>query len=212
MFKNRKKYIILFLATIAIVVTCFFLKTNYFNNPTTTDYAVAAKVNDEYIYVKDIERILFEYDETESITFDTILNNSIDELLIVQYGKKKGFTASSDEIDERELFLKNNMPDIYEEIASRGIEEYRKNLSNLIIYDKITSEYFKENHEEIHVTDEEALKWYKSTISDETNNFEKYKELIISSIEEEKERKLLGVLIDNLKKDSDIIIYEKGGE
>lgn len=207
--RNKIRYTIFTIAIILVVITIGGLIKEYNSTDNIhADSEIAASINGENIYVEDIKRVLSEYDTTENITFESILNNSINEILVVQYGKNEGYSASEEEIDQRELFLKNNMPNVYEEISNRGLEQYRENLKNLIIYNKSIENYWIEHYDQVHVTENEALEWYKKNISDDDSNFEKNKEIIISSLTEEKKNILLDTLVETLKDESNIIIYK----
>lgn len=170
---------------------------------------VAAFVNGEKIFVDDIKRVLSEYDETDGITYEKILQNSIDELVVVQHGIKQGYDATDEEIKQRELYLKNNMPEVYFEIEEIGIEKYRENLRNLIIFEKVKKDYLEKFSKETKVTDDEAKQWYVDNISKDMKNFEKNRALIISSLQDEKKNERIDDFIKTLRKDSEIIINEK---
>ena len=131
---NKKIYVIVFFVCV-IGIIIFSIYQGFKTNDKYRE-GVAAEVNGEVIFANEIERVLSEYDDTDGITYDGILENTINELLLVQYGKRNGFIASKEEILEREEYLKNTMPDVYAEIEKNGIEDYRKNLENLIIYEK----------------------------------------------------------------------------
>ena len=84
----------LLLAIVIVCVILFNFSFHCFNERKN----VAAIVNGEYIYVEDINDVLSEYEETDGVTYDVILENTINELLIVQYGKNKGLEATDAEI------------------------------------------------------------------------------------------------------------------
>ena len=101
------------------------------------------------------------------------------------------------------------MPDVYAEIEKNGIEDYRKNLENLIIYEKTKNDYLLQCSSEVRVSEEEAKKWYISNISVNMDGYEKNKDMIITKLEEEKIRCVVSRLVDELKEVSEIKIYER---
>lgn len=204
---NKKIYVIVFLVCV-IGIIIFSIYQGFKTNDKYRE-GVAAEVNGEVIFANEIERVLSEYDDTDGITYDGILENTINELLLVQYGKRNGFIASKEEILEREEYLKNTMPDVYAEIEKNGIEDYRKNLENLIIYEKTKNDYLLQCSSEVRVSEEEAKKWYISNISVNMDGYEKNKDMIITKLEEEKIRCVVSRLVDELKEVSEIKIYER---
>ncbi len=204
---NKKIYVIVFFVCV-IGIIIFSIYQGFKTNDKYRE-GVAAEVNGEVIFANEIERVLSEYDDTDGITYDGILENTINELLLVQYGKRNGFIASKEEILEREEYLKNTMPDVYAEIEKNGIEDYRKNLENLIIYEKTKNDYLLQCSSEVRVSEEEAKKWYISNISVNMDGYEKNKDMIITKLEEEKIRCVVSRLVDELKEVSEIKIYER---
>lgn len=169
---------------------------------------IAAIINGENIYVSDINRILEEYKDNENISFESVLNNSIDELLIVQYGKRIGIVASVNEIDERMSYFKNSFHDKYIELLESGdLDKYRDNLEKLIVYDKTIENILSQCDDRITVDENEALSWYKENIDTDLTNFSKHKNMIVESLQDEKERQAITKFVIELRKNSEITIY-----
>lgn len=169
---------------------------------------IAAIINGEHIYVSDINRILEEYKDNENISFESILNNSIDELLIVQYGKRIGIEASVNEIDERLSYFKNSFHDKYIELLESGnLDKYRDNLENLIVYDKTIENVLSQCDDRITVDENEALSWYKENIDTDLTNFSKHKDMIVEKLQDEKKRQVIEEFVIKLKEVGEVKIY-----
>lgn len=82
------------------------------------DYIVA-EVNGESIYYSEIENALKNI-EDGSITFDTILRNSVNELLVVQMAPSYGINVSEEEFETYIEQYKTSYADIY----AKGVELY----------------------------------------------------------------------------------------
>ena len=106
-------------------------------------------------------------------------------------------------------YLKNTMPEIYAEVEKTGIEQFRKNIEMLIIYDKTKNYYLEQHSREINVPESEALEWYTNNISTNTEGFFKNKDMIISKLEDEKQNIIISSLIKQLKNEGEIKIYER---
>lgn len=80
---------------------------------------VAAVVNGENIYDEEI-RMTVEALKTNGIRYDTILTNSICELLMVQMASEYDIAVSQEEIDQYLTWYREQEPEIY----AKGVETY----------------------------------------------------------------------------------------
>lgn len=120
-----------------------------------TDYIVA-EVNGESIYYSEIENALKNI-EDGNITFDAILRNSINELLVVQMAPSYGIDVPQEEFETYIEQYKTSYADIY----TKGVELYGgedKFMEGLLrqkIFNKTRSYLTKNVLEPITVSDEE---------------------------------------------------------
>ena len=120
-----------------------------------TDYIVA-EVNGESIYYSEIENALKNI-EDGNITFDAILRNSINELLVVQMAPSYGIDVPQEEFETYIEQYKTSYADIY----AKGVELYGgedKFMEGLLrqkIFNKTRSYLTKNVLEPITVSDEE---------------------------------------------------------
>lgn len=119
------------------------------------DYIVA-EINGEPIYYSEIENALNNIKDG-SITFDAILRNSINELLVVQMAPSYGIDVSQEEFDTYIEQYKSSYADIY----AKGVELYGgedKFIEGLLrqkIFNKTRSYLTQNVLEPITVSDEE---------------------------------------------------------
>lgn len=75
------------------------------------------------------------------ISESEVITNSINQLVVVQYGKKNGCSASQEEIDQQLNEYENSYPTIYDSALDLfGEDGLRKGIEYRIIYEK-TKEY-----------------------------------------------------------------------
>ena len=101
--KDKSKTKLIALATIGIIIiSAFVLYFIYFNNNKAPSKNVAATVNNEVITIENIneqyERVPEIY--KQFITKEMILNQSINELLLLQEAKKQGISVTSVELSK----------------------------------------------------------------------------------------------------------------
>lgn len=171
---------------------------------TTEQNEVAAIVNGEKIYCEEIKNVLH---NDETLTYDTVLQNTINDLLIIQYGKKSGIDVFTDEVESRFNEIVALSPTIMKKIEGIGVEQYKKILKNVILLEKSKEFYLSQFKSELLVTDEEIDEWYKENINGEYIQSSSVRESIKDAIYDKKEDKLLKKLIEDLKGKANIIIY-----
>lgn len=152
-----------------------------------TDYVVA-EVNGESIYNSEIENALKNITD-ESITFDTILRNSVNELLVVQMASSCGIDISQDEFDKFVEQYKTS----YTEIYAKGVDlyggenEFNDGLLRQKIFNK-TKEYLVNNVLEPIVVSDEEISAYCKTYSVNPNLLsENEYDVVYARLHDEKE-------------------------
>lgn len=117
---------------------------------------IAAEVNGEPIYFTEIENALKNIRD-ENITFDTILRNSVNELIVVQMAPSYGIDVPQEEFEAYIEQYKSSYADIY----AKGVELYGgedKFIEGLLrqkIFNKTRSYLTQNVLEPITVSDEE---------------------------------------------------------
>lgn len=221
--KNRfvKAIFVLILLTICIGIL-YIVFLGFIENE------VAATVNDEKIYLKDIEKVYNKYNiysvDNQNqkqgnlpITRKKILDNAINEILVLQEAKKRGIVVSELGVNDRIKDLKAHFPEIYEKVLSEvGLSEYKSILTKRITYQKMKDAVLKESGEDFKISDEEAFKWYLKrkglsedadiTIKD-AREFEKTKDEIKHFIKKEEEEKIFRSWVSGLRRKAKIRIY-----
>ncbi len=223
--KNRFAKVIFVLTLLTICIGIFYIVFfNFVKNE------VAATVNGEKIYLKDIEEVYNKYNiysvDNQNqkqgnlpITRKKILDNAINEILVLQEAKKRGIVVSELEVNNRIKELKAHFPEIYEKVLSEvGLSEYKSILAKRITYQKMKDEILKESGEDFKISDEEAFKWYLKrkglpeddgiTVIDATE-FAKTKDEIKHFIKKEKEEKIFKSWVSELRRKAKIRIYLK---
>jgi hypothetical protein len=131
----RKKVVIISAAAFLILSVTF---TIWFSIAKESD-SVIATVNGEPLYSKQINRVLKQYDD---LSRDEVIEASIDDMLLVQYGKKNGCVVSEDELSVRIHEYKDLNSYIYSEaIKIYGETDLKKGLENRIIIEKAKDLY-----------------------------------------------------------------------
>jgi hypothetical protein len=181
---------------------------------------VAAVVNGEKIYKEEIEYVFKQYEG--SVPRSEILYNAIDELLIIQEGRKMGVRIPPEEVNNRINELKTHYPELYRKVIHEySLERYRKLLERRIIYERTKEQFFSKNSSKLQVSDEEALSYYmkKKGITlkrdnvvvdltkEELDKFLKVKDEIKALIREQKKKRLLKNWLQELRRKSHIKIY-----
>lgn len=104
------------------------------------DPKVVVTVNGEPIYQKEVDTVVNQSPNIK-ISESEVITNSINQLVVVQYGKKNGCSASQEEIDQQLNEYENSYPTIYDSALDLfGEDGLRKGIEYRIIYEK-TKEY-----------------------------------------------------------------------
>ena len=77
------------------------------------DPKVVVTVNGEPIYQKEVDTVVNQSPNIK-ISESEVITNSINQLVVVQYGKKNGCSASQEEIDQQLNEYENSYPTIYD--------------------------------------------------------------------------------------------------
>ena len=154
----RKKVVIIpaasFLMLSLTFLICFSIAKN--NN------AVIATINGEPLYAKQISRVLKQSDD---LNRDKIIETSINDMLIIQYGKRNGCVVSEEELNQRIQEYKDANSYIYSEaIKIYGEADFKKGLENRIIIEKAKELYINSISDGLNsktISFEEYLALYK---------------------------------------------------
>lgn len=173
--------ITLFIITLSLLTSC-----NISDN-VPSDYVVAS-VNGENILYSEIEYALNSLDE-QSITFDTILRNSINELIVVQMATKYKIEISDEDFTTYLKTYRDSYPQFFEKgIELYGSEEqfieglYRQRLFTVVR--KHLQDYVLEP---VEITENEINDFYINNSLDATLLSEEEQHEVISRIKQEKE-------------------------
>lgn len=143
---NKKKiYIIL-----CVIVLLFSLSiTVYF--ALTKD--IAAEVNGEIIYEYQLDNVLSQSADG-SLSREFVLENSIEQLIVVQYGKEQGINIDESFFNDYINEYKKEHPDQYKKgIHIYGEEEFHNGLKYHLIYQQTKEKIINEQIKNIAVTD-----------------------------------------------------------
>lgn len=105
---------------------------------------VAAYVNDDKIYREDIERVVEHFDNPD-LTYNDVLNNTINESVVIQTGRKIGVPIVEKDFRDYIKEYKSDYPDFYKKGTEiYGEEKYVEGLWKSHQY-KLTKKYVIEN-------------------------------------------------------------------
>lgn len=97
------------------------------------DPKVVVTVNGEPIYQKEVDTVVNQSPNIK-ISESEVITNSINQLVVVQYGKKNGCSASQEEIDQQLNEYENSYPTIYDSALDLfGEDGLRKGIEYRII-------------------------------------------------------------------------------
>lgn len=165
---------------------------------------IAAVINGENLYISDIERVASEMDTDKN----EVLNDSINDLVVIQYGIENGIIISDATVNKRIEEVESAYPDIYNDIVeSIGKEKYFNNLKYLMILEETKKDYIEKNMFEI--KEDELKEWYKKYISKDMEGYENSKDSVYEAVFEEKEQNLILELIKELREKADIKLYKE---
>lgn len=177
----KMTFLLIFLSLACILGSCE--RTS--NLP--ADYIVA-EVNGELILYSEIENALKNI-EDGSITFDTILRNSVNELLVVQMAPLYEVRVSQEEFDTYIEQYKTSYADIY----AKGVElygsedEFKEGLLRQRLFNKTRSYLTTNVLDPIEVSDEEISAYCEMYSIDSALLSEDEYDVIYNRIHEEKE-------------------------
>lgn len=189
-----KGMIILIIAAVVLVAIIFFA---------THKKGIAANVNGEEITVAEInelyERVPAQYKLV--VTKDTLLENTINELLLLQEAKRLGLTVTDEEVDETiDAALMQagaTMEEFEQRVADQGLTmEYIKELYNKQLM--INKLYETVLFSKIDITDDEVKEFYNSQI--------RVRHILVDTEDEAKE------VIAELSKTSKNVLEDKFSE
>lgn len=192
-----------YMGIISVFAICIIVFSACGNNVDKNN-EVAAVINGEEIYIQDIERVATETDTDEK----DVLNDSINDLLIIQYGIENGIIISDEMVNERIIEVESGYPDMYNDIIeSIGKEKYFNNLKYLMILEETKNYYIEKNMFEI--KEGELKEWYKKYISKDMKGYEISKDSVYEAVFEEKEQNVILELIRELREKADIELYKE---
>ncbi len=214
-FKNSIVLIIIILVIIGIISVFFVINLDRNQiEETIIEEDVVAIVNGEKILLSDIKTVYLKYNQDMNnyksyITPKSILENSINEILILQEAKSKGIKVSSEEVDKRIHELNEHFPMLYKKITKEeGLEKYKIMLKDRMLYQKMHDKIIEESNEELSITDEEAYTWYKTKSNEATKEkFQKIKVDIHNKIKIQKEQEIFNRWISKKRDNAKIIVY-----
>ena len=146
---KKKQYIIIGVVIVIILVVGLLF---FFNHQSSQKQEpnnlenVLVIVNDEYIYNYEIERVYQQYNDVSDITKEKIIEDSINEILVIQTGKKDyNINVSDKEINTIIEEYKHDFSKQYEKaIEIYGEDDFFIGQKNRLLYSK-TKEYVLKN-------------------------------------------------------------------
>lgn len=180
--KTVKKLICLFLSVVMAICLCACEKSK---KESKADSPVLVMVNGEPIFKAEIDPVYEEYRESD-VTYEQIIEDTIDEVLVIQQAPKYKLSVSEADIDENIEFYKASYPELYQELFETYTEEeIRKKLGDRALFSTVRDYALKHicpiDHELIEEFAneyelEEQLKSYtddqlKYTLNSELQNF-----------------------------------------
>lgn len=170
-----------------------------------SDEKCLATINGEKILKREIDLVYRQFENSE-IEYEDILNNSIDEVLVIQKAEDFKIEVSDSEVESRIQEYKEMYPDLYNEAVDiYGVKELYKGQRNRIIYNKVKT-YVMSNIIGEDISDR--------TVSDFIDKYNLKTQLegyttaqIKSSLHNELEEYLFESWIEDIKEDADIVIY-----
>lgn len=178
--KNKKTFwilIVVFAVTTISLIVVFTISTK--DNK-------AAIINGEIIYEYQIDNVIKQSSDN-SIDRKKVLENSIDELIVVQYGKKQGLDVDNTTFDEYIEEYKKEYPKQYAKgIEVYGEKDFHSGLKYHIIYQNTRDYIIEEKIRNIEITDEKLNdflfdKGVGISVSDDNRSFIKEKYLDFES-------------------------------
>lgn len=195
---KKAHYITLYTVLLAFIITGCGSKSSKDN--------IAAIVNNENIYYNELMNVI---ENNEGVTYETVLTNTINDLLLIQYGKNNGIGVTDLEVEERYNEILSLYPDIKSDVeGSIGISKYKENLRKQMMLTKTRDYHISQHKEDVVVSEEEITDWYEKNIGGNNADRNVIRENVRDVIYKQKEDILFSNLIENLKKEANIIIME----
>ncbi len=194
--------------TIVIIVSVFLIarmqKENYNKVPKQDDCLVS--VNGEEILKKEIDLVYKQF-ANSGVQYDEILNNSIDEVLVIQHAKEFGIPEITEsEVQKQLQDYKSQYPDLYNEAVNvYGVDELYKGQENRMMYDRV-KKYVMSNVLQDKFTDQTANNFIaKYKLSEQLEGYSM--EQIKKSLKKEIKEYLFNEWVDDIKKNANIVYY-----
>lgn len=189
----------------SVLIFRTFNNTKHHPENIPSDEKCLATINGEKILKREIDLVYRQFEDSE-IEYEEILNNSIDEVLVIQKAKDFKIEVSNSEVESRIQEYKEMYPDLYNEAVDiYGVKELYKGQRNRIIYNKVKA-YVMSNIIGEDISDR--------TVSDFIDKYNLKSQLedyttaqIKSSLHSELEEYLFENWIEDIKKEADIVIY-----
>jgi len=215
--RRRKKkadytwlWIVLILAVMAVVLVVVFNQPGVDEaeiEETTPAEGVAAIVNNEQIISTQVDELYDRVPEVYRSVYkkSLILDQLINEKLLVQEAKRKGFTVIGEEVDEAIDKLKLQLQagqtlDEVLEAQGLSITEFRGLVEEDVLKQKLIDEMIVSSV----IISEDNLKDYFDKIKTDDMEFDDVKDQIEDVLRSEKQSTLLEVYLDELREQADI--------
>lgn len=141
------------------------------------------------------------------IKVDEILNNSIDEVLVIQHAKECDIPEITEsEVQEQLQDYKNQYPDLYNEAVNiYGVDELYQGQENRMMYDRV-KKYVMSNVLQEKFTEQNIKNFIaKYKLSEQLKEYSM--EQIKKSLKKEIEDYLFDEWVDDIKKEVNIVYY-----
>ncbi len=203
MSKTRKKAILISTAAVVLILIITFL---VWFLATKNRNAVIVTVNGVPLRERQVDNVLKQSKELDRAE---VIKNSINDLLIIQYGKENGCVASYEEISERMLEYKEVYPLFYDRaLKIYGEEELAKGLENQILIEKSKEHYLNSvvNSEKFKIVNfEKYLAKYNLNVSQLDDD---QIALAREKYEEYKEKLILESWVENMIQKAEIVYFK----
>lgn len=155
--------LILGLVSIAIIGTRLNIQNNSDKEKELLDSECIVTVNGEKILKQEIETVYNEFREA-GVKFNDIVENSIDEILVIQRADDYEITCTEEEIERALKEYRSQYPEEYEKAENiYGKDHVKKGQRNRILYSKV-KEYFFDNLVDKDISDDLVEKFIRKKI------------------------------------------------
>lgn len=122
---------------------CSKVSTEETTESATTNDIVLVTVNNEQILKSEIDPVYKEYSDT-TVSYDKIIEDTIDEILIIQQAPKYNILISESEINDSIEFYKATFPEYYNELYKTYTEnEIRKKIHDRLLFSSVRNYVLK---------------------------------------------------------------------